>query len=397
MSTSGKRDKTRAEEFDAEFGFEDEDLDDIPEVKLASETADFLEPVFIRKLEITDKTLRSFAHSFDKDERLFHANCLSHPPLPEVSAVLVMNNVVHTHLSEEVNWALIVNNGARFGFHFSVKKFGATDLVLVNPRTTVRSHRNNICCNGATNIMDAIYAIQFTVNSIRSIKDEFGMLVYPNLHCTNARIVNVCGIIDLGFGIDISRLSNLSFVKPETADWKAAHVRVGELAPDVFPGRNVNVMVNLSGNINISGARSRDELAKVYSLVIQLVQENSAQSVPLKQTKAEDRRRKWHEAMKLTSTLPEDSLALVRVQNHVIGNSVARTSTAVVKSAMMESSLALARRVVAIESFTKRDEDAKTALMKQLDDEIAPPSKRTRVVSKDEAYSLALENVITND
>jgi hypothetical protein len=396
---AAKRDKTRAEEFEAEFGFDDADDEPLEAAPVQeSEAPEIGAPLFIRGLQITDATLWHFAHSFDADERLFHASCLADPPLPDVSAVLVLNNVVHARLSEEVNWALIVNNGLRYGFHFSVKKFGATDLVLCNPCTTVRCHPHNICCNGATNILDAIYAIQFTINSIRQISDEYGMLVHPHLRCMNARIVNVCGIIDLGFGIDPERLSNLPFVKAETADWKAAHIRVGELAPTLFPDRNVNVMVNRSGNINISGARSRAELATVYALIIQLVQENAARAVPQTQTKDDDRKRKWTEALRYTSSLPEDSLALVRICNTCVGASSTRNSTAlVVKPAMTSAHLALARSVVAVDSFAKRDSGAKMALMRQIDSDLAPSSKRTRAVPKDEAYALALTSLVNND
>lgn len=365
------------------------------------EPVDDGEPIVINGLAITDRKLRAFARLFRDEQLLFHAACAADPPLPERATVRVSNNVVQVRLSSSINWTFLVSNGVQYGMRYAAKKFRAVDLLIHAPRLTVRIHPRTICCNGAADVRDSIYGVQFALDAMHAMRDEYGLCIYESLHCVDVRLVNMMAGVNFGFMIDTERLSQQPFAECESKDFSSVKMRARDLDPQYFDGRKTNMQVSDSGTMTVSGARSRAEIARVYELMLPILQAHSSivmrassSDTPANiKAKTRDRQLQARTTLALVNALPADSLSVVRIVHipreertrpqqsnalvlHHAGTGALVTtrhggSSELVSAALAEDSMRIARNVVAMRSFEAREAAARRELDDELDREIA--------------------------
>ena len=331
------------------------------------------------------------------------------PALFDATMIAVTNNVVQARLCQPIDWRFIVPRCGAFGFKFSTKKFGAIDMACLAPKVTLRGYSGGkVSCSGARDMDQAVFCIQSMLDILRSLRDHYNIRIYESLHCVSVALVNVVGDIDLGFGVDLNRLSQFAFVKYDPEEWPTAAVRMRELAPETYGKRKVTALISDEGKIVFSGCRDRRELARVFHDILPLVISCCAQSVAPVTTTGDEQRRAAIKRTRVHS-LPPLSQAVVKLV--YVGAVAATASTALVvrdeplalapllhpKRRGVPTGNELARNLIALDSMDKQKAAAARALRAELDAEInnnnnavSSSSTRTNVLSASESKLLAM-------
>lgn len=149
---------------------------------------------------------------------------------------------------------------------YNPRRFAAVIIRLREPKTTALVFASGkMVCTGAANEQ----ACRTAARKFARMIQKLGAPV-----CFNSfRIQNVVGSVDVGFPIDLERMSNLnnSFCRYE---------------PEVFPGLifkvfepKLVVLMFVSGKMVFTGASSRADILTAYLKVLPLVEECRKQSL----------------------------------------------------------------------------------------------------------------------
>jgi len=425
--------------------FGDEDADDEPDDDPPGDADDGCAGADRKLKQWLDKMRGDDGRPVQIDDAIANDGAGSGVPRPlsgggATAVIVISNHVLQARCNMPIDWRFAVPRGAQYGLMFRTKNFGAIDMQHLNPKVTTRVYSSGrIGCSGAREATDAIMAIELTLDVFRSMRDHMNIAPYRSLRCVSVRLVNLVGDIDLPFRVSLPRLASYQFVKYNPQEWSTANIRLCEMAPERYGERKAIALVSAAGRVNISGARSRQDLARIYADVLPVLQA-CADTEPrplLDGGVTEDQQRRAEAKRQRTAALPASSRAYITVAaplpaeaagtRSAIAAAAAATPALPVAGARpdqlmringagtlvapgsggggalavtavrrsMPDGTEMARNMVALRTMAERRSDAKAALMAELDAEVnVRTGKRlpgkTKMLSREQTALLSM-------
>jgi TATA-box binding protein (TBP) (component of TFIID and TFIIIB) len=145
----------------------------------------------------------------------------------------------------------------------------AIHIVRKNPKAkcTVFGNTGKVVIMGGKSDAEAVYCAQQVVKAIQACGTLYNIPVLASISFTGHRKNNVSASAAVGFGINLTNLSN-SVEHEDKCNWN----------PEVFPGAyytlrepSLKACLFSSGSVTITGSKTKDEVLEAYVMVLKIV------------------------------------------------------------------------------------------------------------------------------